>query len=820
MIYFCSQKNRRALVLQDPSLNGIDFLEVIDSPCGKQLALTLLKDARRLTLTPSQVAVSGGSGSAPISVVAVSLGTHTQPNVVTVTLDHTGDFSTYTLSLTAFPGSPEPPAGFDPALSSVTFSFKAGCLSAADCAPDNCCAPKVTPAPDINYLAKDYDGFRQVMLDRVSTLVPSWTEGHAPDIGIAMVETLAYAADHLSYQQDAVSTEAYIGTARSRISLRRHARLVDYYLYEGSNARAWIAITVSSDNITLPKDTLFYVRVPGLPALAKPGSSAAQQLEKTTQPIFASMTDVTLFVQQNEMHFYTWSDSNCCLPPGATEATLAGNLTSLAPGTVLIFEEVVGPRTGNTADADPAHRWAVRLTKVEYEFENTPLLDPLTLQPVTRIAWAQEDALPFPLCLSSTFANADGKTISVSNVSVARGNIVPGDHGLWLETWEDLGEVPSAPPSPNPATTCTCSGQPVPTAARSRFYPGLAHAPLTFALPLDTSKSASAFLLPAASAITAQPQLQVQSDDGEFWTIPSPPDLLSSNENERVCIPEIEHNGTVFLRFGDGQYGMGPETGQRFRAMYRIGNGRAGNIGRDTLAHVLTPVLGIIAVRNPLPAAGGVDPEDMEHIRQHAPFSFQTQLRAVTEDDYGVQAATVSGVTEARGTLRWTGSWHTAFVSVSPATTITPTLITTVKDTLNMRRMMGVDLEAEGAKIIGLRIEMDICVAAGHFRRDVEEALLHLFITGNQCSGKPGILNPENFTFAQTVYASPLIAAAQSVEGVVSATLTVFERMDNLALDGVAQGYLTMGRLEIARCDNDPDRLDHGIFVLHMDGGK
>ena len=37
---------------------------------------------------------------------------------------------------------------------------------------------------------------------------------------------------------------------------------------------------------------------------------------------------------------------------------------------------------------------------------------------------------------------------------------------------------------------------------------------------------------------------------------------------------------------------------------------------------------------------------------------------------------------------------------------------------------------------------------------------------------------------------------------------------------GVALGYLTMGRLEIARCDNDPNRLDHGIFVLHMDGGK
>ena len=58
--------------------------------------------------------------------------------------------------------------------------------------------------------------------------MPGWTERHAADLGVALVEILAYVADHLSYRQDAVATEAYLGTARSRISLRRHARLVDY----------------------------------------------------------------------------------------------------------------------------------------------------------------------------------------------------------------------------------------------------------------------------------------------------------------------------------------------------------------------------------------------------------------------------------------------------------------------------------------------------------------------------------------------------------------------------------------------------------------
>ncbi len=93
-------------------------------------------------------------------------------------------------------------------------------------------------------------------------------------------------------------------------------------------------------------------------------------------------------------------------------------------------------------------------------------------------------------------------------------------------------------------------------------------------------------------------------------------------------------------------------------------------------------------------------------------------------------------------------------------------------------------------------------------------------LSGDQCDGQSGILNASNFTFGETVYASPLIAAAQSVEGVISVTLSTFTRMDDPSIDGVAQGFLAMGRLEIPHCDNDPNHLDRGQFILHLDGGK
>ncbi|HEY1938449.1 MAG TPA: baseplate J/gp47 family protein [Candidatus Angelobacter sp.] len=819
MIYFCTQQKRRALVLQHATLNGIDYLEVCDSGpdcgCGKKLLLTLLKDARSVTLTIAQVTVTVQGGGAQVHSVKIVPADANSPRTITIELDSDGNFSTYTFSLVANASTTDPPEGFDPQLSSVDFFFKAGCDTAGDCAPDTCCPPRPAAEPDINYLAKDFDGFSRVMLDRLAVLAPSWQETHPSDFGIALVEVLAYAADHLSYQQDAVGTEAYLGTARSRISLRRHAKLVDYQLDEGANARTWIYVSLSKGTATLalPEKTNLYPRVAGLPAVVMAGSNQEKQLN--TALTFETMQPANLFQDQNEMHFYTWSDNECCLVPGSTQATLLDHPQGLKAGTVLIFEEVCGPQTGDSADADPAKRWAVRLTDVrQTDYLNRPLRDPLDGTLITTISWDAADALPFPLCISST--SDQGK--SLSNVSVARGNIIPSDHGTWQD-WQELAAVPPLPAAPVTSASCTCGSKDTLDAPHPRYFPQLHNAPLTFAVPFDSSVPgpASTFLVPSAPPV---PQLNVRDDKLHAWTILG--DLLSANESDRVVVPEIERDNTVFLRFGDGQYGMSAHAASFFQAKYRIGNGTVGNIGHDTLMHVVTNAKGIDTVRNPLPGAGGRDPETMEHIRQKAPFAFRSQLRAVIEDDYGAMAQLDPAIRSAGGTLRWTGSWHTAFVSLEATAgdALPATLATATKNRLNLFRMLGVDLEVEPAVIVGLRIEMNICVAADHFQNDVRDAITQIFTTGDLCSGQRGILNADNFAFGQTVYTSPLIAAAQAVDGVASVTLTVFERMDDPTFHSAGKGFLTMHRLEIARCDNDPKRLDHGILVLHMDGGK
>jgi len=570
MIYSCCNENRKAAVLGNPAINGIDYLEVVDgptipagSPRQRTLLITCLNPAPT-GLKPDNVLITGGESvtatgiewiapaiPAPAQATAGEAAYFAQlphaANVIVVRLDKYGDFSPYTLQLVndaaaAAQGTfavTEVLNGFDPQLAAVTFSFKVECGPAFDCAPasPNCALPPPAPPP-INYLAKDYTTFRQIMLDRMNQLLPSWGASTEADAGVMLAEAVAYACDQLSYRQDAVTTEAYLNTARSRISLRRHARLVDYRIGEGCNARAWIQVGVSATTL-LPKDgTRFYTTAPGMPSTLAAGSGNEQAALDAGVVVFEPMQEALLFPAHNLMSFYTWGDANCCLPAGATEATLLGTFADLRVGDVLIFQEVLGPRTGVPADADIRHRCAVRLTAVATtNAAGQPLVDPLfdvngkaitssaqQPQPVTEIQWSSDDTLPFPVCISSTIVGTDNKETPLANVSVVLGNVVLADHGLTMPA-QDLGIVPAPSvfyaPDPS-AGYCT---PPVRAPLPVRFLPKLASRPLTQAVQLPLTESPStpnAMPLSATSPISLKDNngylaIQVAADSPATW---------------------------------------------------------------------------------------------------------------------------------------------------------------------------------------------------------------------------------------------------------------------------------------------------------------
>ena len=534
--------------------------------------------------------------------------------------------------------------------------------------------------------------------------------------------------------------------------------------------------------------------------------------------VFEPLHDVTAFEALNDIAFYDWGDSECCLPTGAARATLLGDFPMLAPGDVLIFEERLGPRTGNPADADPAKRCAVRLLQVVAGITD-PVTDPSVA--ITEIRWVAEDALPFPICLSARGENGE----AIRDVSHVLGNVVLADHGLTVPHRHlpqlDLGTVPEPHlflVSDNSAHCAPTVEAPVPP----RFRPVLPEAPITQAADYSAPST-------AASIALRQDLRRVRPEIALTGTTPlgtsgweARRDLLASAADDPHFVVEIESDGAAILRFGDDSNGRRPESETRFSAIYRIGNGPAGNIGADAIAHIVTGNGDIIGARNPMPAIGGTAPEASAAVRVAAPQAYRTQERAVTPDDYAAIVLRHPAVQRAAATFRWNGHGHTVFVTVDRfgELPVTPAFREELIGFIETFRMAGYDLEVDAPRFVALDLAMQICVKPEHFRVDVRRAVLDELSARRLADGRLGQFHPDTLTFGQTVWLSAIVARAQAVEGVESVTATRFARLDAPDPLPLETGRFPIGRLEIARLANDPDFPERGRIVLTMGGGK
>lgn len=880
----CDNERRRETVRREPKLRGLDYLEV--EPGQTILKVFFLGKAPRgrHELEKSNILIEGGRRIREISVLSVDTHFSDDPefdDTLEVVVDRPGDFSTYTLRIVVRDenGHPQPHPSFDPRYDRVQFNFKVDCPSDLDCLSPQQCPPIERAEPEISYLAKDYASFRQLILDRLAVVMPDWKERHVPDIGIALVELLAFVGDYLSYYQDAVGTEAYLETARQRVSVRRHARLVDYRMSEGCNARAWVTIKTNTDLLDLDARGLYFITRPAEAPLAVEPVLTEDELAKLSViglEIFEPMTDETirLYEAHYEIHFYTWGNTECCIDRGATTATLVGQLVKeandatdayggqqndrqqyhreppseaseteapklhLKPGDILIFEEIVGPKTGNPSDADPGHRHAVRLTHVAAG------VDPLNGQPVVEVGWAAQDALPFPLCVSALGPAPECEI--VCNVSVARGNVVLVDHGRTID--ESAGGVPAE----EPVQRCDCKGIPGDiSVVPGRYHPTLKEAPITFSQPPGKNTTAATSL--TQDVRRASPQVRMLSNAGPEgeprWTplrdllrdpgsqsgpnsyplwIPQP-DLLASTATDRHFVAEIDNDGRAHLRFGDGELGGSPNAGVKFQAEYRVGNGAAGNVGSEAIAYIVFREVkrsgAIAVVRNPLPASGGTEPEPMAEAKLFAPHAFRQELqRAIIADDYGalVEAGFGKQAQRAAAELRWNGSWYEALVAVDQfgKEQAEADLLSSIQKRLHRYRRIGHDVRTKPARLVPLAIEMRICVHANYLRGHVKAALLQIFGKGVLVDGRKGFFHPDNLSFGEGIHLSRLVAAARAVEGVENVEVTRLERLGEGPNHEIEDGLLPLGPLEIAQVDNDPTLPENGIFTLKMGGGR
>lgn len=829
----CRDPARRRLLLES-DLDGIDYIEV---PFDDQTHLRVyfvredgFLAGNVLPVDASRVRVEGGVRITDIDVLGISRRTDDDGVAyLEVTVDQPGDFSAYTLSLDA-------PGVVDSRYDHRDFGFKVGCPSPFDCRPEQECPPDVVDAPALDYLAKDYTSFRQLLFDLIPGRAPEWTDRHEADLGVVLVELLAHAGDHLSYAQDAVANEMYLETARQRESVRRHTRLIDYPMHEGINAKAFVHVGVESDGVIParslrcpPRTVRFLTRVAAplggsiLPPGPVIGQEQAEQALDMAEAVFEPVDTVQLRLALNRVWIHTWGDDDCCLPAGSVAVDLVGD--AITEGTRLLLEEVKGVVTGLARDANDEHRQVVRVRHVE-QLEDAlhtaaaveggvgprgPEDDPLV---VTRVSWDTADALRFPLCLSSI----DQQNQAIRAVAVARGNIVLVDHGVTVRE----SHVPD-----EDGIRYSQIGY--------RFR--LSDGPLTFGFPRGFTCTEPVVSLSRIAPRTAEPHAVVVDGDGSGFVWLPELDLLGTDRFSRSFVAEPDHEGRALLRFGDGTHGRRPtfpvepsvSESARLHVAYRIGNGRAGNVGRETIVHVVEPEElvsdwpVITSVRNPLAAWGGVDPEPVDVVKRIAPDAFRAETyRAVTEEDYAVATELLPQVARARASLRWTGSWYTVFVTVDPKGTeeLGLELEQAVRQHLARYRQTGYDLEVQPPRYAALEIGLVVCAGREHRRTDVAVAVRRALRPGPLTDGRRGFFHADNFTFGQPLHLSRLYAAVEQVEGVDSVEVVTFQRYGAEPAGELVAGRIEAGRLEILRLNDDVSFPEHGVLHVEMRGGK
>lgn len=807
--------DRLADLLGSSTLNGIDFVEVTSAGQTSLRVHFLNAVAVQGSLAATNpITITGGEAvpSVPVEpLVATDWGLDDAGRpTLELRTPFPGDFSFYRLGITS--------TVLDSYYASARFSFKAGCPSDLDCAPAQLCEPVPGGEPVIDYLAKDYASFRAALLDYSATAYPRWVERDEPDLGMMLLELLSAAGDDLSYLQDRIANERSLATAGQRNSAIRHARLVDYEPRPATTAQVLVQVDVSAANV--PVGLTVQAPLPDGGALSfELGSGLVDPDtgELATGPLRVdprwNRWDHSTNPVQARIVPYWWDDARSCLPAGSCELWVRGHGFGFevgdrqrgTTGSAILLD------TAAASPADPPTRAVVHLTGA---VEETDQLYGIAL---THLSWDAAEALAAEHALERT---------------VLAGNLVPAVEGRRHTETFVIDPEPDSPGAALAAVTRSgpdagC-GDPVPIHLHTLAQGRLAY------LSEDCGGSTRPEVCLVQQPVDPgdlprtwrwrRSLLDADAFEPAYTVDPVSYRDLRTDRSRGLPWFEYDGDGGDSVRFGNGEFGDRPPAGTRFELTYRVTAGQAGNIAADSIAGVPVAMAGVILfATNPFVAAGGADPETLEHIRDNAPQAFRArQFRAVRAEDYERTAEELAWVAEAGTSMRWTGSWLSVFTTAQPRTTerLTTAEHTELIELLGRRRIAGYEVFTPGPRYVGLDLIVVVCAHSWALRGEVEAGVLAELGTGRLCDGTSGFFAPGRFRFGDRLERSELEAAIQRAVGVEGVVSIGYRRRGYLPEFAPLPETVAVGREEIIRVDNDPNRPDYGSIRLVVEGGK
>lgn len=238
-------------------------------------------------------------------------------------------------------------------------------------------------------------------------------------------------------------------------------------------------------------------------------------------------------------------------------------------------------------------------------------------------------------------------------------------------------------------------------------------------------------------------------------------------------------------------------------------------------------------------------PDLMDAAKAAGPRAVRTQRRMVTVGDHADRCEEHPLVLRASAWEEWSGSWTTIRVAVVPydghrlderidyrqvATAVRrfhlerrvplpalsgrPSLRQVLMSYVDAYRMVGQEVLLLEAVRVPITMSLSVRLAQAYFRSEVRTAIEQVLGTG-----PTGFFAPGRLRFGEDVWASDVVQAVMTVEGVESVCLNRFKRLGAQYEDRSEAGNIPLDDLDIAVCDNDPAHPERGYWRLTLHGG-
>ncbi|MCK5243483.1 baseplate J/gp47 family protein [bacterium] len=702
-----------------------------------------------------------------------------------------GDYSTYTLAINELSAYK-----IDPLLSEITFKFRPACFS-ADCAPDWDMLPKQATQPLIDYLSKDYNSFRHMMIAAMKERVTDWEPTSEADLDMVLMELFSVRADELSDYQDRVMSEAYLTSARKRVSLARHARLMDYQIHQGQQANTWVAAKlIAGQQIDF-----------GLDEHEKPEETitlwTGHEEPDFDSQFFITKSSCFMDAFVNEIKLYSWDGVKPTLACGSTSADLLLSDPTqtkveqvrdwINEGKVqsLLIQESKNPETGTEGIVNPNHRQMIRL-KTNAVAQKDPITDVWYL----RIEWEQEDALTW----NATFYKQIEEAVPSEDITLFHGNLIRVYHGQLKTLSFKSAEEPLADSTEKHyeltkwGAVCELDDQDV----------------------LAYKKTVLGNQVPAYSTLDVKVTTSGSGIE-QYWK--EKITLVKSTEEDEHFMVETDEDQKSIIRFGNGINGKTLPEESIITCTYQIGQGISGNIGCDSLLN--NDHVKIESCWNPFDVTTGLDPEPTaEIIRRVQEAYLARQFRAITLEDYEKRAMELKSVSNAKARYQWSGSWRIVRLAIDPIGGYAERekIRKAVAEALEPVRLIGDDLEVRLPHYVPLDIKVAICIDPDYWIEDIRYLLEQEFSVGYTQDGRKGFFHPDGWTFGQNLLASQILGRVQSVKGIGHVRSLEMKRFNEVTPG--KPDRIEVQIHEIIQVENDPDHQEKGVIAFDIKGGR